>query len=215
MSKLPDDVLLQIFFYLPVRDLCICCTVCRRWRDVLNTNEVWEQRLSTETLTEFQTDPLVKELDSAKDKLIVYHSTWSENPKDHSNNIYVKTNKVTIHRNPVAQSSDLARGKRGFSSGEHYWTVVWHGPKFGSSAVVGVCTERATVQCEGYHPLLGRSEESWGWDLSEHVLRHDGEGRGRYPDQRTEVKVRFIRVANYVQAVVCTYPGEKRLGLYI
>ena len=83
----------------------------------------------------------------------------------------------------MAKSSDLARGKRGFSSGVHYWTIVWHGPKLGSNAVVGVCTEVAEVRCDGYYPLLGLNRESWGWDLSTNVLRHNGRDEGKCMEQ--------------------------------
>ena len=89
--------------------------------------------------------------------------------------MYVKANKVTVCRKPVAKSSDLAQGKRGFQNGLHYWMIIWHGPKLGSNAVVGVCTEMAEVRRDGYCSLLGMNRESWGWDLSTNTLRHKGQ----------------------------------------
>ena len=178
MNNLPDCVLKLIFSYLSVRDLCNCYRTRRRWCDIIDTT--WKQRLLVDTPDLFQNDPLLQDLDTAKDKLIAYFCSWSD--EDHSKNIYVKPNKLTFHRSPVAQSSDLIRGKKGFSSGQHYWTVVWHGPKFGSSAVVGVATKQADVIRKGYCPLLGIDRESWGWDLSERVLRHDGQVLGQYPE---------------------------------
>ena len=80
----------------------------------------------------------------------------------------------------MANSSDLARGKKGFSSGVHHWTIVWHGPKLGTNAVVGVCTGMAEVCCHGYYPLLGKDGESWGWDLSTSILRHNGKDEEKY-----------------------------------
>ena len=45
-------------------------------------------------------------------KLRAFYHAW--NPADCSRNIYVKPNGFTLHRNPVAQSTDGARGKIGF-----------------------------------------------------------------------------------------------------
>lgn len=183
MNNLCDDILNLVFSYLSVRDLCNCCRTSRRWRDILGTRSyLWKQNLLAHTPDKFHNDPLLQDLDTAKDKLIAYYCSWSE--EDHSKNVYVMPNKLTVHRNPVAQSSDLIRGKKGFSNGLHYWTVVWHGPKFGSSAVVGVATKQADVIRKGYCPLLGIDRESWGWDLSERVLRHDGQSLGQYPESK-------------------------------
>lgn len=190
MSNLSEAVLCEIFCYLSARDLCVCCCVCRRWADLLPPDSfLWEERLSIETSEEFQTDPLIKCLVTAKDKLTAFQFTWSS--VHHSENIYIKPNKVTIHRNPVAQFTDLARGKRGCSSGQHYWTVTWHGPKFGSNSVVGLATKNVELQQKGYHPLLGTNGDSWGWDLSKNVLRHNGEEFGSYPKQGTGIKVSY------------------------
>lgn len=188
MNNLPDDVLLKIFGYLStVKDYCRCSCVCRRWHEVLNTDSrAWEQLLTTCTPEKYHKDPLLRVLDSAKARLIAFHFAWSEN--DHSCNVYVKENKLTLHRNPVAQSSDAIRSKRGFTQGQHYWTVIWHGPKFGSSSVVGVATKRALLQDSGYYALLGCDKESWGWDISENVIRHNGKAVEKYP-QSCSVKV--------------------------
>ena len=188
MSHLSEVVLCEIFSYLSVRDLCACCCVCVRWAGVLYpSSHFWEERLSIETPDEFQEDPLIRNLVTAKDKLSAYQNSWSS--VHHSDNIYIKPNKVTIHRNPVAQVSDIARGRRGCSSGQHYWTVVWHGPKFGSSAVVGLATHNVELKRNGYHPLLGMTGDSWGWDLSKDVLRHDGKEYEQYPREGAGVKV--------------------------
>lgn len=188
MRHLPEIVLNEIFSYLAVRDLCACCCVCRKWSGILHSESAfWENRLSRETPQAFEDNPLIQKLPTAKHKLAAYQSTWSS--EDHSENIYVKDDKITIHRNPVALSSDLARGRKGYSSGEHYWTVMWHGPKFGSNAIVGIATKDSNRHCEGYHPLLGMCKNSWGWDLSRCVLRHNGEELGDYPSNNGEIKV--------------------------
>lgn len=149
------------------------------------TSEAWSLLLVECTPPEFRDDPLLKDVDSPKAKLAVFACAWSDS--DRSENIYIKENKLTLHRKPVAQSTDAIRGKTGFSSGQHYWTVVWHGPNFGSSAVIGLATKKCELHGEGYFSLLGRNSESWGWDLSQNVLRHDGEALGKYPHQETKV----------------------------
>ena len=60
---------------------------------------------------------------SYKSKLRAYHHSW--NPRDCSRNVYIKANGFTVHRNPVAQSTDGARGRIGFKKGRHCWEVWW------------------------------------------------------------------------------------------
>lgn len=54
-------------------------------------------------------------------------------------NAYIKTNGFTMHRNPIAQSTDGVRAKHGFNSGRHCWEVWWDGP-LGTVAVIGIAT---------------------------------------------------------------------------
>ena len=194
MDKLPVEILLNIFSYLPtLEDGFRCSCVCRSWFHVLNSDsEVWEQLLVTSTPKEYHSDPLLNKLDSAKAKLIAFHCAWSS--EDHSHNIRLNTNKLTLHRDPVAQSSDGIRGKRGFTRGVHYWTVTWHGPKFGSSSVVGVATKEASLQDSGYYALIGCDKESWGWDISQNVLRHDGVVLQDYPNSGVKVSECIVSV---------------------
>lgn len=46
------------------------------------------------------------------------------NPLDSSRHIYIKPNAFTLHRNPVAQSTDGARAKIGFEQGRHVWEIM-------------------------------------------------------------------------------------------
>ena len=87
-----------------------------------------------------------------KAKLRAFYHAW--NPNDCSKNIYIKPNGFTLHRNPVAQSTDGARGKIGFRSGRHAWEVIWEGP-LGTVAVIGIATKDAPNQSHGYLALLG------------------------------------------------------------
>lgn len=84
------------------------------------------------------------------------------------------------YRNPVAQSTDACRGKIGFHHGRHAWEVVWEGP-VGTVAVVGISTKDALLQCQGYVGLLGSDDQSWGWNLVDNNLLHNGDTQGNYP----------------------------------
>lgn len=99
---------------------------------------------------------------------------------DCSRNVYVKKNGFTLHRNPIAQSTDGARGKIGFSEGRHAWEIWWEGP-LGTVAVIGIATKRAAMQCQGYVALLGSDDQSWGWNLVDNNLLHNGEVNGNFP----------------------------------
>lgn len=99
---------------------------------------------------------------------------------DCSRNVYVKKNGFTLHRNPIAQSTDGARSKIGFSEGRHAWEIWWEGP-LGTVAVIGIATKRASMQCQGYVALLGSDDQSWGWNLVDNNLLHNGEVNGNFP----------------------------------
>lgn len=87
---------------------------------------------------------------------------------------------IFSNRNPVAQSTDGSRGKIGFRQGRHAWEVMWEGP-LGTVAVVGISTNDAALQCHGYVALLGADKNSWGWNLVDNHLLHDGDAIGSYP----------------------------------
>ncbi|KAL5021274.1 hypothetical protein ScPMuIL_000429 [Solemya velum] len=40
-DSLPDNIALEIFSYLPVKELCVAGSVCRRWRRITNDNSLW------------------------------------------------------------------------------------------------------------------------------------------------------------------------------
>ena len=56
----------------------------------------------------------------------------------------------------------------------------WEGP-LGTVAVVGIATRSAALQCHGYVALLGGDRESWGWNLVDNHLLHNGDSQGNYP----------------------------------
>lgn len=180
-SEWPDLVLEVIFSYLDLASLRSASLVCKRWYGILNdeNNDVWRlhcvRRLAQEAL---QSSELLSSLPTYKSKLRAFCHSW--NPEDCSKNIYIKSNGFTLHRNPVAQSTDGARGKIGFRSGRHAWEVIWEGP-LGTVAVIGIATKEAPNQCHGYVALLGSNAQSWGWNLVDNHLLHNGDSQGNYP----------------------------------
>ena len=191
-KELPVEVLICIFSFLPsTKDLCRCCRVCKRWRDALDearNSPVWKhQALISPSLSAFLKSNLIQDLHGDKAKLVAFENAW--NGEDCSHNIELLENRLTLHRNPVAQSTDGIRGKCGYLYGQHYWTVTWHKPSFGSNAVIGVATEQEVLHRKGYCGLLGSTAESWGWDISCRVLRYDGKEFAKYPGKDVEIKI--------------------------
>lgn len=190
--ELPSEVLYEVFSRLTGRDLFVCSMVCKAWKRFLDEDEnqedgIWSAALEASTSLEFRNSPLISKLSSSR-KLMVFENTWNKN--DISRNIYIKDDQLTTHRHPIAQSTDLVRGKRGYLRGRHYWIIVWHGPNLGSNAVVGVATGQEKTQEKDYFSLLGGSCESWGWDLSNNLLQHNGQELGSYMNPKVGVQVK-------------------------
>lgn len=155
--------------------------------DETEDSPVWKQALNKLSLTSFLQSKLIRELHGDKARLVALENAW--NGADCSHNIQILENQLTFYRTPVAQSTDGIRGKCGYLYGQHYWTVVWHKPSYGSNAVIGVATAQESMHERGYCGLLGSSCESWGWDISQHILRHDGKELAGFPVQDVEIKI--------------------------
>lgn len=96
------------------------------------------------------------------------------NPADRSLNIYVKPDDpFTLHRHPVAQSTDCIRGKQAYERGLHVWQITWNKQQRGTHAVVGVGDAQCLLHCAGYCSLVGNSKQSWGWDIGRMKIYHD------------------------------------------
>lgn len=116
------------------------------------------------------------------DKQVQLKHAW--NPDDRSLNIFLKEDDggLTIHRHPVAQSTDAVRGRVGFTRGLHAWEIRWERRHRGTHAVIGVATRDAPLHCTGYRSLVGSTADSWGWDLCRNRLHHGGDTEKRYRD---------------------------------
>lgn len=211
ISALPENVLENVFSFLELSDIRNASMVCHEWNRIScdENNEVWRTQCFKRMSREVVYSELLSSCPTFKAKLRAHIHSW--NPLDCSRNIYVKPNGFTIHRNPVAQSTDGARGRigrkqftteefnsynlkirlvihtkisnnccTGFNRGRHAWEIIWEGP-LGTVAVVGVATQQAEVRAQGYIALLGKDDQSWGWNLVENLLLHNGDSQGNYP----------------------------------
>lgn len=116
------------------------------------------------------------------------------NPTDLSPNMFIKDDDaLTVHRHPVPMSTDGVRGRTGFSCGLHVWEINWTSWHRGTSAVVGVGTDRAPLHGIGYQPLVGSNSESWGWDIRQNKLYHNSRNKpvGTYPTFVSETGTGF------------------------
>lgn len=179
-SRWPPSVLEVLFSMLDLSTLRNCSLVCKPWLTFLTDedNDVWRLHCVRQLAAEALHSELLSSLPTYKAKLRAFYHAWS--PEDCSRNIYVKSNGFTLHRNPVAQSTDGARGKFGFVRGRHAWEIIWEGP-LGTVAVIGIATQEAPNQCHGYVALLGSNDQSWGWNLVDNHLLHNGDSQGNYP----------------------------------
>ncbi|GAA6102355.1 F-box/SPRY domain-containing protein 1 [Tachysurus ichikawai] len=157
-----------------------CSLVCWHWNSCLSdeNSEVWRSQCSRLLSEEALRSDILCNLISYKGKLKSFQHALSSH--DCSRNVYIKKNGFTLHRNPIAQSTDGARAKIGFSEGRHAWEIWWEGP-LGTVAVIGIATKRAPMQCQGYVALLGSDDQSWGWNLVDNNLLHNGEVNGNFP----------------------------------
>lgn len=166
---------------LELSELRNCALVCKHWYRCLHgdeNSEVWRSLCARSLAEEALRTDILCNLPSYKAKVRAFQHAFSTN--DCSRNVYIKKNGFTLHRNPIAQSTDGARTKIGFSEGRHAWEVWWEGP-LGTVAVIGIATKRAPMQCQGYVALLGSDDQSWGWNLVDNNLLHNGEVNGSFP----------------------------------
>ena len=174
------EILAVILSFLSLPDIKNCCLVCKNWYKYLcdENNEIWHAIVTKKLGKAILASDLLVDVPTFKGKLRASFYTWNSN--DSSRNINIKNCGFTIRRTPIAQSTDVAKCKIGFYSGRHCWEIWWSGP-LGTVAIVGIATKVAAVQCSGYVPLLGIDRESWGWNIVDNILVHDGENIGNYP----------------------------------
>ena len=106
----------------------------------------------------------------------------SWNPDDRSLNIFVKeSDPFTLHRHPVAQSTDCIRTKTGYTKGIHLWELTWNSRQRGTHAIIGVANDKSPLHCVGYQSLIGSNPDSYGWDLGRNRACHNTKNSGIAP----------------------------------
>ncbi|XP_065189779.1 F-box/SPRY domain-containing protein 1-like [Sycon ciliatum] len=184
-----DLALGAIFSYLSLKELGRCSCVCKQWERVIRNGgpRLWKPLVlelvpkraqKSKTMKDCFQYLRIESSQAFRAMLRSFLNSWS--PHDHSPNMRVTEDPYVMHREPVAQSSDLARTKYGFKDGQHSWMVRWPSSA-GSEAVLGVALESARKQCSGYVGLLGENKKGWGWHLGKGKLLHDGGLLGQYP----------------------------------
>jgi SPRY domain-containing SOCS box protein 1/4 len=104
------------------------------------------------------------------------------NPDDRSLNVFVKeSDPFTLHRHPVAQSTDCIRTKVGYTKGIHLWEISWNSKQRGTHAIIGVASDKSPLHCVGYQCLIGSNNESYGWDLGRNRVCHNLKSSGLPP----------------------------------
>ena len=122
-------ILLRIFRNLSLEDLDSCMRVCRSWNLLITKADrgLWQTLARAEVPESALHD---KELFSSsmtyREKLRAFRHAF--NPLDASRNTYIRTNGFTVHRQPIAQSTDGIRGKIGHMSGCAAYKIRWKGP---------------------------------------------------------------------------------------
>lgn len=154
------------------------------------------------------------------DNEVMSQHAW--NPDDRSLNIFIKEDDIyTLHRHPMAQSTDCIRGKMGYTRGMHLWEITWNTRQRGTHAVVGVATSEAPLHTQGYQSLVGSNTESWGWDLGRSLLYHDSKNNttGRTypaylrPDETFNVPDSFLTVLDMDEGTLSFIVDNQYLGV--
>jgi SPRY domain-containing SOCS box protein 1/4 len=104
------------------------------------------------------------------------------NPEDRSLNIFVKeSDPFTLHRHPVAQSTDCIRTKIAYTRGIHLWVLEWNSRQRGTHAIIGVANDKTPLHCVGYQSLIGSGPDSYGWDLGRNRACHNTKANSHTP----------------------------------
>ena len=164
-TRLPHPVIETLFSFLDINELRNCSLVCKNWCKFLHdeNNDVWRLHCIRKLADEALKSDVLSDVTTYKAKLRSFYHAW--NPTDCSRNVYIKSNAFTLHRNPVAQSTDGARGKIGFRTGRHCWEVWWEGP-LGTVAVIGIATKDSLVTESGLCCLVRQRLPELGLESS-------------------------------------------------
>lgn len=112
----------------------------------------------------------------------------------------VETDNRILHRNPVAQSTDLAMTNTCFSNGFHVIQIEWPVNQRDTHAVIGLALKEAPVHAAGYINLLGHTKSSLGWDINNNKLLFDQKTISDYPEQ--ELQKTFTKAPENIRCIL-------------
>merc|ERR1719233_232321 len=161
---------------------------------------------------------MLMDMPRASKETQVKHS-W--NTEDRSLNIYVKDeDPMTLHRHPVAQSTDCIRSKVGYERGLHLFELTWPCQQRGTHAVVGLATLAAPLHSVGYQSLIGNNDQTWGWDLGRNKAYHDSNNIPGVnypaclgPDENFQIPDKFIMVVDMEEGTLSFIVDGTWLGV--
>ncbi|XP_002740437.1 neuralized-like protein 4 [Saccoglossus kowalevskii] len=135
-------------------------------------------------------------------------------PADCSANMAVLEDGVTARRSTRSMQTDAIRGKKGYRSGTHTFEFKCISRERGSHAMVGIATPDAPLSCDGYSNLLGSTSASWGWNLTDRNLVHNGKVIGKYPPKSNySVPDTFYAILNADKGILSFKANDEDLGV--
>ncbi|VVC25846.1 Concanavalin A-like lectin/glucanase domain,SPRY domain,F-box domain,B30.2/SPRY domain [Cinara cedri] len=176
---LPAIVLDIIFLNLEPHDLLSCMLVCQNWYQVLNNDKAvpWRMLCQRKISQYILKSKLLSNLNSPKAIIRALYHAW--NPLDCSNHVVIEQDGFTLHRNLIPHSPYMARTKIGYMTGKHVWEITWiKAPR--TIAMIGLST-KDTIMQSGFVSLLGIDKFSWGWNITNNILVHNGIEQSSYP----------------------------------
>lgn len=63
---------------------------------------------------------------------------------------------------------------------------------------MGIATKEALLQSHGYLALVGSDTESWGWNIVDNRILHNGESQGSYPQLNNPPKYQVYNGAYHL-----------------
>lgn len=100
-----------------------------------------------------------------------------------SGNISIKNDNLTICKESDTNSSDLARGHEGFTSGVHIFEINSPPHKRGDVCIIGFSTINSKNSAPGNDSqLMGKDQDSFGWDLNENKALWNINNEKSYPN---------------------------------
>ncbi|WP_163387923.1 SPRY domain-containing protein [Endozoicomonas acroporae] len=141
-------------------------------------------------------------------------TTWDPDKSSHNVRI-IDGVPSKLYCEPALLSTELAMSDTGFSKGLHILDVKWSTEMRGSHAVIGVALAEAPKHANFYTNLLGSTESSWGWDINNNKLIHNGQTIGNYPKDKVDGVFEVPKKISCIIDMITGTIGFKTNGEYL